>query len=293
MKLLVVGCDSYYYAGASYERGQIAASLEALGHNVRFVPVHIHQTATERVDATIKEFQPGLCLFIPHMHEVDPGVFHGYPVVLLLADDDWRRGFGLQIAQNCDYVMANAPDSMLAYGAKSIPFEWAVYPPLFAGDDCERIYEVGFIAQNYGNRQEYIDALNGVDINTLVRGMGFPGGGVSPETMAALLRQCKIGLNLSKTSQGDKRQVKIRPFEIGAAGAMILTEYAPGIENSFIDGKEAIFFETLDEMVEAALYYLTHDSKREAIAAAGYARVMRDHTLARRWEVMFRAVGLA
>lgn len=294
MRIAVIGCDTYYKQGVSYERGQLAESLVDLEHDVLFVPITIYQTLSDALFEQLHRFHPELVILVPHVNEVDPANLRGLncPIVLLVADDDWRRDYGLQMAEHCDYVIANAADSMTAYGAKSIPFEWAIYPPLFQGDDCQRVYDVAFVAQNYGNRRDYIQSLEGVGINTLVRGMGFPGGAVSPQEMAVILRQSKIGLNLSGTSQGNTRQIKIRPFEIGASGAMILTEYAPGIVKSFIDGKEAVFFETIAEMTEAAAYYLAHDSKRESIAWAGYERVMRDHTLARRWDVILKAVSL-
>jgi hypothetical protein len=292
MKIGVIGCDTYYNNGQSYERGQLAASLVDLGHDVLFLPITIYQPVNPALLNELHRFKPELIILVPHVNEVQPAQLRelNCPIVLLVADDDWRRDYGLQMAQHCDYVIANAADSMTAYGAKSIPFEWAIHPPLFEGDDCQRVCDVAFVAQNYGNRRDYIESLRGIGANVIARGMGFPGGAATPEEMVSILRQSKIGLNLSKTSQGNTRQIKIRPFEIGASGAMILTEYAPGIEKSFIDGKEAVFFETIEEMTEAASYYLAHDSKRESIVRAGYERVMRDHTLARRWDVILKAV---
>lgn len=288
MKICVIGCATYYNKGMSYERAQLAASLIDLGHDVLFASVTIHQQWTDEAYEMVYRFAPQLIILVPHVNEVNPANLRGIgcPIVLLMADDDWRRPFGLEMSAHCDYVLGNAPDSVQAYGSKSIPFEWAIYPPLFAGDPVERCYDIGFIGQMYGNRRDYIQALQDAGLSVLSSGF------ISPDEMARLLRQCKIGLNLSKTSEGGKRQIKIRPFEIAAAGAMILTEYAPGIENSFFDGKEAVFFETPREMVEAALYYLSRDVARIGIAAAGHARVLCEHTLAHRWQVIFKAVGV-
>lgn len=288
LRVSVIGCGSYYGYGVSYERGQVAASLEALGHTVRFHNIHINEQRTDPVLAEVDEFKPDLCVFIPHEYEVDPKKLRalGYPVLLLLADDTWRREFGLKVADHCDYVIGNAPDSVEAYGRKSIPFEWAVFEGVWVGPEMDRPYDMSFVAQLYGHRHSVIQMIrdNGINI--------FASGNMPVEAMATMMRRSKIGLNLSRTSQNELLQIKIRPFETGATGAMILTEYAPRMECSFVEGKEAVFFTTYDEMLDKARYYLAHDAEREAIAAAGKARVLKDHTLARRWDVIFKAVGL-
>jgi predicted O-methyltransferase YrrM len=300
LKIGVIGCDSYYGNGASYEKGQVAASLTAMGHDVHFAAIQIHTPCTARILGELKAFQPDMCLLIPHQDEVDPVALRSLnvPIVLLLCDDTWRREFGLQMAAYCDYVLGNAPDSVAAYGAKSVPFEWAVYAPLWTGGrvrprDMDIQYDVAFVAQKYGRRQQIIEALQSSGLRVLVRGMGFPGGSAPVEEMAALMRQSKIGLNLSRTSQGNLLQIKIRPFETGATGAMILTEYAPGIEKSFVEDIEAVFFRTDEEMIDKALYYASHDAERLAIAQAGQARVLRDHVLERRWTVLLEHMSLA
>jgi hypothetical protein len=293
MRIGVVGCATYYETGASYEKAQAAASLAAMGHEVYFAAIHIFTPSTERILAELRAFQPEWILLIPHQNEVDPAALRALnvPIVLLLADDTWRRNFGLAMSTNCDYVLGNAPDSVDAYGAKSVPFEWGVYPPIWVGTRNEQ-YDLIFVAQAYGNRQEYIDYLRRAGLNVLLRGRGFPGGGAPPEEMGALLRQAKIGLNLSHTSQGNLLQIKIRPFETGAAGAMILTEYAPGIEKSFVEDVEAVFFRTFDEMADKARYYLDHERERLSVAVAGQARVLREHTLEARWKVLFTHMGV-
>lgn len=294
MKITVVACASYYGAGDSYEKAQLAASFMALGHDVQFIPIDIHHLLPHERYQLIADFAPDMLLFFPHETEVDPACLRAVircPLVLLLADDQWRRAFGLQMAAYADYVLAQALDSAQAYGAKYVPFEWGVYAPLWTGEPVARDIDVSFVGQNYGDRLTYLNALTLAGIDLFSRGIGY-GGALSPQDMACLLRRSKISLNLSKASQGNVNAVKIRPFEIGASGAMILTEYAPGLENSFWIDTEAVFFATLSEMVDKARYYLTHDDERERIAAAGQARVLRDHTLDRRWAVLFEAMGI-
>lgn len=63
-----------------------------------------------------------------------------------------------------------------------------------------------------------------------------------------------------------------RSFEIPAAGSFLLAERTPEHEAFFEDGKEAVFYSTLEELVDKASYYLKHKNIRQRIAASGFKR---------------------
>ena len=46
------------------------------------------------------------------------------------------------------------------------------------------------------------------------------------------------------------------------------------MQEFYCEGKEAEFFESPEEFVDKAQFYLRNDEKRKRIAAAGYARVV-------------------
>ena len=89
--------------------------------------------------------------------------------------------------------------------------------------------------------------------------------------------------------------VNMRVFEVMGAGGFLLTERAPHLEELFTDGIHCVMYNTLDEAVEKAKYYLAHDEERIKIAKAGHVAVMASHTIDHRVDKMldliYRFIG--
>ncbi|MBD0325949.1 MAG: glycosyltransferase family 1 protein [Pyrinomonadaceae bacterium] len=51
-------------------------------------------------------------------------------------------------------------------------------------------------------------------------------------------------------------------------------------------------YSNTEELNEKTEYYLAHPAQAEKLRAAGYARARRDHTWERRFQQLFREVGL-
>ncbi len=78
----------------------------------------------------------------------------------------------------------------------------------------------------------------------------------------------------------------MRDFEVPACGAMYLVQRYPGIGVHYLEDEEVVAWSTLDELKAKIDYYLTHENKRQSIAAAGRERVVRTH----RWEHRYRTM---
>jgi len=74
----------------------------------------------------------------------------------------------------------------------------------------------------------------------------------------------------------------MRLFEATGVGAFLLTDWKSNLSDMFDVGTELVAYRTVEECVELVRYYLAHDEEREAIARAGQARTLRDHTYAHR-----------
>jgi spore maturation protein CgeB len=79
-------------------------------------------------------------------------------------------------------------------------------------------------------------------------------------------------------------QVKGRLFQGAGAGAMVVTDYYPELDEMFEVGREVIAFRFGDvsELHEKLTWFLSHETEREKVARAGFVRAHNDHTFAAR-----------
>lgn len=119
-----------------------------------------------------------------------------------------------------------------------------------------------------------------------------------PESrMPAVFRQSGVNLGINRMSgmSGSlpgKAQMKLRDFEVPAAGGFYLTEHSPGYGDLFVEGEHFISWETTDDLIERCRHYLTHPDERRSISAAAQEHCLRFHLWEHRFEMLFRHLGL-
>jgi spore maturation protein CgeB len=106
--------------------------------------------------------------------------------------------------------------------------------------------------------------------------------------MYRALAQSRIVVNRHSTAaEGFANNMRL--FEATGTGAMLVTEAAPNLADFFEPGQEVVTYDGADDLMQKLGHYLEHDGERRAIAAAGQARTLRDHTYAR---LMARLAGI-
>ena len=192
-----------------------------------------------------------------------------------------------------------------------------------------KIYEVTFIGAAHGNRKNIIGKIKKEGLDIKCWGSGWPGERISQEEMVRVFSQSKINLNFTKSSGTLRkelaliflhrnynrsiginnpknwldnlkslppsiwsRQIKGRNFEIPGHESFLLTEYAPHLEDYYEIGKELDCFKNIPELIEKIKYYLVNEKEREEIAKAGYKRTLKDHTYEKRFNEIFKIIGL-
>lgn len=76
-------------------------------------------------------------------------------------------------------------------------------------------------------------------------------------------------------------------------GAFVLHPYCRRLADQFQDGKEIVFYSSRQDLHDKIARYLVRSEDRRAIAEAGLARVLREHTYRHRLEEMLQVISKA
>lgn len=108
-----------------------------------------------------------------------------------------------------------------------------------------------------------------------VRSLGF----VDYAKQAEAYNRAKLGLSVMRWQ--DEVGVHIKPMEITASGTACLAGWRGGIHDLYEEDREIVTFRNLPEAAQKARSLLDDDAKLSALAEAGRARTLRDHTWAK------------
>lgn len=102
-------------------------------------------------------------------------------------------------------------------------------------------------------------------------------------------------LNLNLTLRTIETAVPQRVFDIMSVGGTVISNYQEEAEELFVPDKEIILFESSEEFVDKAQFYLNHSSLRSKIGLAGYAKV-RDkynytYALSKMFDIVVDVIG--
>lgn len=87
---------------------------------------------------------------------------------------------------------------------------------------------------------------------------------------------CGAKMCLAILSRMNRDTYTRRCFEIPACGRLLLCERTEDMKEMFIEGEEAVFFSSREELVEKVMWLLKHPMEIERIAEAGRRRVWAD-----------------
>ena len=324
MKILYVA-SRYDYGdagrGFSFEHANFYDTLVHLGHEVTYFDFLTlsrelgRPAMNERLRRHVQELRPALmfaCLTGDELDFFSIKAISESGVTKTLnwfCDDHWRfEKFSRRWAPAFNWVATTASSAVPKYRdmglTNVIKTQWAANHFQYRSLDLPLKHDLSFVGRVYGQRQQIVDRLRRAGIEVYARGYGWPQGRATQEEMIEIFNQSRINLNLADSPKQlnwfkrltrrkpPAKQIKGRNFEIPGCGGFLLTDHADNLEDYYEPGKEVGLFHDFDDLVEKVRYYLSHETERAAIAQAGYARTVREHTYELRFKEIFRRMNL-
>jgi hypothetical protein len=211
---------------------------------------------------------------------------------IALSDPDVFDVATRHVAPHFDAFLTNAPSCVPRYGALGVP---AALLPIATNEEfyhpvpprSEMRCEVLLLGRAHPDRIEPARALL-ARFETHVYGEGWDEHGIPSrglifgDDVLAALNSASASVVFFRTAGGHSL-VKVGLFDFAAAGALVVTNRSPEVEESFTYGREIIGFANTAELLETISHVLEHPEEAERIRQAGRARALRDHTWKAAW----------
>jgi spore maturation protein CgeB len=218
-------------------------------------------------------------------HELIQDISDNYPIetIIWLFDDDKRYNETVQLTNCFNKVVTTISqrhELRLKKGINSYLYQFAANHFIYKNFNLRKIYDVVFIGQNFGNREEYINHLISNGVKVLTCGNGWENGRVTQSEMIDIFNKSKIVLNFSSSyANPDLKFIKGRVFEISSTGAFLLTEICEELESYFKIGEDLDCFKDKDELLKKVELYLSNFDLRNKIAKKGESLVKNNYTI--------------
>lgn len=313
--------------GLSFEETNFRSALDGMGNEVvAFDFMERERLAgrssmrRELVDLAAR-VSPDVAFFVLFTDQLDRGTLEqvrdrgNCPTVNWFADDHWRfDSFTRHYAGAFDLAVTTDADSLARYaalpGVRVLRSQWACNRYLYSRVAETIEHSVTFVGQPHGDRRRMIGALRRAGIDVECWGHGWPSGRLEHAAMVRVFSTSAVNLNLSNSSAAPRPvswlrqrlgmatsaarppQIKGRNFEVPGCGGFILTERLPHLDEYFEYDHEIGVYESSDELAERIEWWLAHPAERNAVAQAGYERVLAEHTYDHRFAAIFAELGL-
>jgi spore maturation protein CgeB len=194
-----------------------------------------------------------------------------------------------------DLVVSSLPNFVERFRAAGLDSAWlplAFEPAVLAAIGPRTrdigVSFVGSIQRSHGSRAELLDAIAGeirLDVWT-PDAAGLPRssplrrhahGEVWGADMYRVLASSRITLN-THIDVAEGYANNLRLYEATGMGALLITDRKVNLDELFDVGREVVAFSDAEDCVAKVRYYVDHPDEAAAIAAAGQARTLRDHT---------------
>jgi hypothetical protein len=121
---------------------------------------------------------------------------------------------------------------------------------------------------------------------------------VSDDELVTLYSRSEVSLGFLEVYDGHDptqpvtQHLHLREFEAPMCGALYCTGYLDELAEHFEPDQEVVVYRNQHELLDKVRFYLAHPAAAEQVRAAGLRRALAEHTYQRRFQTLFRTLGL-
>jgi len=105
--------------------------------------------------------------------------------------------------------------------------------------------------------------------------------------MYKIIKRSMITFNMH-IAEAENIAGNMRMYESTGLGSMLVSDLKINVNEIFVDGKEAIYYASVDEAIEKITYYLKKEEERRKIAIAGQMRTLKEYNFENNTQKMLR-----
>lgn len=247
--------------GHSFNIGKLIAFKQR--HQLKFINIGLDERLNYRVETpSARQYNLGISGLIPLVD------------LMLVANPETAEW----------YLKENVPALWFSM-ASSLDF----YHPI---PSITKKYDVGFIGNKYGYREELVMRLIKAGIRVEARGSGWEGGTIPFEENNRFFNECKIVLGIGTVGHcKDFYTQKLRDFDAPLSGAAYVTHNNTDLLQLYTHD-EIVLCDTIDDFIRHIKDLLTDDAKRVALAHKGFEKAKEQHTYEKRFSDLLALLHL-
>lgn len=99
-------------------------------------------------------------------------------------------------------------------------------------------------------------------------------------------------LNLNPTLKSIQSGIPLRALDILGCGGVLFSNYQPELADYFVDGEDVVMYESLEDALDKADYYLHHDELLQSIAHNGHEKAVTHFSYPDKISYMLKTAGI-
>ena len=208
-----------------------------------------------------------------------------------------RYNFGaIGLNKIVDLALVANPEVVEWYLKENVPaifFPMASSLKFYFPMNIEKKYDVGFIGNKYGYREELVNRLIASGINVEARGTGWSAGRIKLEDNNKFFNECKIILGIGTVGHcKDFYTQKLRDFDATLSGGVYVTHNNKDLQELFVEDEDIILCDNISDYILKIKSILDNEEKRTKISIQAYNKASENHTYEKRFNQLFNFLGV-